>query len=146
MERGASIVRVVLEGSFEGQFLQNWRGVSRRLCASLSVCFFQYTAPSQLAFIISCSTEFLVSLGFLDCIRSADTSGVETSFHVYINVIDRSIWLVLAPYELNGIGERATIPRGTDPWPFLGLRSNGRVHFDVMELMTWNEFLNLKDL
>jgi hypothetical protein len=92
-----------------------------------------------------CPLQFVVPLGNLEYSRFPDISRVETPFRVCVNAIDRSIWLVLAPYTLDDVGERVPIPRGTDPWPYLGLHSNGRVQFDVMELMTWKEFRTLSN-
>lgn len=92
-----------------------------------------------------CPLRFVFPLGILRYTRSADSSRVETPFHVCVNPIDLSIWLVLAEYTLNDLGDREEIPRSTDPWPYLGLRSDGREKFDVMELMTWEQFQGLVD-
>lgn len=92
-----------------------------------------------------CPLRFVLPLGTLDYIRLADSSRFETSFHVCINPVDRSIWLILAAYTLDQVGDRVLIPRGEDPWPYLGLKSRGRVQFDVMELMTWKEFRKLEN-
>lgn len=89
--------------------------------------------------------QFILPLGTLEYRRFAESSRAETSFRVCINPIDRSIWLVLAPYTLDDLGDRVSFPRGTDPWPYLGLHSDGCVQFDVMELMTWKEFQNLEN-
>lgn len=87
-----------------------------------------------------CPLQFVLPLGTLEYSRFAESSHTETPFRVCVNPIDRSIWLVLGPYTLDDLGDRVSIPPGTDPWPYLGLHSYGRVQFDVMELMTWQEF------
>lgn len=92
-----------------------------------------------------CPLQFVLALGILQYTRIADSSRAETPFRVCVNAIDRSIWLVLAPYTLDDVGDRVPIPRGTDPWPYLGLHSDGRVQFDVMKLMTFEEFHKLGD-
>lgn len=98
-----------------------------------------------------CPLQFVLPLGTLEYSKFADSSRgetsfrVETPFHVYVNPIDRSIWLVLSPYMHDDLGDRESIPWGTDPWPYLGLHADGRVPFDVMKLMTWEEFQTLGD-
>ncbi|MCJ1465563.1 hypothetical protein MMC07_004181 [Pseudocyphellaria aurata] len=92
-----------------------------------------------------CPLQFVLPLGILAWSVSPDSSRCETPFRVCVNPINRSIWLVLAPYEVDYKGDRISIPWGTDPWPWLGLHSHGRVLFDVMELMPWEEFQNLGD-
>lgn len=89
------------------------------------------------------SLQFVLPLDTLEYSQIADSSRAEIPFQVCVNAIDRSIWLVLSPYTLDDLGDRETISRGTDPWPYLGLHSDSRVQFDVMELMTWEEFQNL---
>ena len=92
-----------------------------------------------------CPLRFVLPLGLLEYIRVADSSRVETPFHVCVNPVDLSIWLILASYTLDDLGDRMPISRGTDPWPYLGLHSYGRVQFDVMELMTANDFQGLQN-
>ena len=92
-----------------------------------------------------CPLRFVLPLGTLEYTRIADSLRVETPFHVCVNPVDRSIWLVLSSYTLDDVGDRMPIPRGTDPWPYLGLSSYGRMKFDVMELMTIKELRNLEN-
>lgn len=94
---------------------------------------------------IKCPLQLVLPLGILEYSIFDGSSRTETPFRVCLNPVDRSIWLVFTPDRLDDLGDRVSTPRVTDPWPCLGLNSDGRMQFDVMELMTWKEFQSLED-
>ena len=65
---------------------------------------------------------------------------VETPYYVVLNVIDKSLWLVLAPYYTDDIYVDHEISMEQDTWAFLNTHSNGRGSFDIMRIATWDEF------
>ncbi|KAL8708509.1 MAG: hypothetical protein Q9225_007591 [Loekoesia sp. 1 TL-2023] len=65
-----------------------------------------------------------------------------TSYLVCIDIVDRSIWLVMSPYGFRRSydGGRSSICEDVDTWRDIRAKANGRPSFDVMRLMSWDEF------
>ena len=87
--------------------------------------------------------QYIYSIGMLEYTNRAGSTGTTTPFTVGINPVDRSIWLILTPYSLDGVGNRVPIPLNIDTWPYTGTMANNRPPFDVIQIATWTEFIAL---
>ncbi|KAK4695623.1 hypothetical protein P7C71_g2164, partial [Lecanoromycetidae sp. Uapishka_2] len=86
--------------------------------------------------------KYVYPLGRLEAVyQTGDLA--QTPFRVCINPVDRSIWLVMAPYNLDGVGEKDSIPANEDTWPYFLTKANGRTQFDVMQVASWKDFIAL---
>lgn len=102
------------------------------------------TAPN-----VKSPTQYIYSLGMLEYTKQAGSIGTETPFKVGINPVDRSVWLIMTPYSLDGVGNRVPIPLNVDTWPYAGTTATTgtppkkRDTFDVIQIATWAEFVAL---
>jgi hypothetical protein len=96
--------------------------------------------------------QYIVPLGFLQCVtthtyrtRSTYSSRpIDTPFGIVLNIVDKSLWMVLGSYSRDGIEPYEPIPVIDNNWDFLPMPANGRPTFDVMQILTWRDFIALE--
>ena len=67
-----------------------------------------------------------------------------TPFKVFIDPLNKSLWLILDPHRVDEDGEDDSIPGSANTWDFLPSKSNGRSSFDILKLFDWGELDALK--
>jgi hypothetical protein len=96
--------------------------------------------------------RYIVPLGFLQCVaththgtRSTGSSEPwDTPFAIVLNIVDNSLWMVLGKFRMD-VNELAEPIEETDNnWDFLPESANGRPSFDVMQILTWRDFIALE--
>jgi len=95
--------------------------------------------------------QYIVPLGFLQCVahthRSRSNRSSEpmnTPFTIVLNIVDKSLWMVLDKYRRDITEEDVAIPANANGWDFLPEPANGRPSFDVMQILTWRDFTALE--
>ncbi|KAL8765211.1 MAG: hypothetical protein Q9209_007644 [Squamulea sp. 1 TL-2023] len=73
-------------------------------------------APPPIQYILPLGALEVVPKDFFGKVGRGDY----TPFRVCMNPVDKSIWLVMRPYLIDGIGERDPIPSSSNTWNFLG--------------------------
>ena len=96
--------------------------------------------------------QYIVPLGFLQCVaththgtRSTGSSKPwDTPFAIVLSIVDNSLWMVLGKFRMD-VNELAEPIEETDNnWDFLPESANGRPSFDVMQILTWKDFIELE--
>jgi len=93
--------------------------------------------------------QYALHLGALEAIPASknysDVNKIGTPFHVWIDAVTRSVWLVLDPNPIDGLGDPVPIDARDDPWNYLPSPRNSRPSFDVMLVLTRNEIGTIDD-
>ncbi|KAL8787055.1 MAG: hypothetical protein Q9213_002397 [Squamulea squamosa] len=93
--------------------------------------------------------QYIFPLGILEAVSKATFNeggrGVETPFRVCMNPVDKSIWLVMVSYLIDGLGERDPIPESCNTWKFLRVRDIAAEPFDVMKILSWEQFTEVDE-
>lgn len=65
----------------------------------------------------------------------------DTFYLACIDIVDRSLWLVVSPFGFHksDYGERCPT-KDVDTWRYICAKAYGRPSFDVMRLIFWDEF------
>ena len=102
---------------------------------------------------ITSPVQYIVELGYLQCVathtyrtRSTWSSKpINTPFVIVLNIVDKSLWMVLGKYRRDTTwnDEDEPIPVNANSWDFLPEPANGRPSFDVMQILTWKDFIAL---
>jgi hypothetical protein len=97
--------------------------------------------------------QYIVKLGYLQCVathtfrtRSTWSSKpIDTPFAIVLNIVDKSLWMVLGKHRRDRgfTEEEEPIPANANSWDFLPAPANGRPSFDVMQILTWKDFIAL---
>jgi hypothetical protein len=97
--------------------------------------------------------QYIVTLGYLQCVATHTHSTranwsskpMNTPFAIVLNIVDKSLWMVLGKHrrDTNFSEEDEPIPANANGWDFLPEPANGRPSFDVMQILTWKEFIAL---
>jgi hypothetical protein len=96
--------------------------------------------------------QYVVPLGYLQCVaththRTRSTYStqptINTPFTIVLNIVDKSIWMVLDKETRDCNPEPVPIPANANGWDFLPEPSTDRPSFDVMQILTWDEFIAL---
>jgi len=96
--------------------------------------------------------QYIVRLGFLQCVAThthgtrstCSSEPMNTPFSIVLNIVDKSLWMILGEYRRDMIEEYVPIPANANSWDFLPEPANGRPSFDVMQILTWRDFIALK--
>ena len=98
--------------------------------------------------------QYIVTLGYLQCVATHTHSTratwsskpMNTPFVIVLNIVDKSLWMVLGKHRRDGVffyEEDEPIPANANGWDFLPALANGRPSFDVMQILTWKDFIAL---
>jgi hypothetical protein len=68
---------------------------------------------------------------------------MDIPFDIVLNIVDKSLWMVLGKYRRDDIEEEDPISANENSWNFLPEPANGRPSFDVMQILTWKDFIAL---
>ena len=70
---------------------------------------------------------------------------MNTPFAIILNIVDKSLWMVLGKHrrDTDFSEEDEPIPADANSWDFLPEPANGRLSFDVMQILTWKDFVVL---
>jgi hypothetical protein len=68
---------------------------------------------------------------------------MNTPFLIVINIVDKSLWMVLCKDEEDYYETGVLIRANANGWDFLPEPANGRPSFDVMQILTWKDFTAL---
>ena len=101
---------------------------------------------------IKSPVQYTVRRGFLQCVaththgtRSTGSSKpMNTPFAIVLDIVDKSLWTVLGHYIMDVIEQAEPIPVTANNWDFLPEPANGRPSFDVMQILTWKDFISLE--
>jgi hypothetical protein len=97
--------------------------------------------------------QYVVTLGYLQCVATHTyrtrsnwfSKPINTPFIIVLNIVDKSLWMVLGKHRRDGdfTEEDEPIPANASSWDFLPEPANGRPSFDVMQILTWKDFIAL---
>jgi len=95
--------------------------------------------------------QYVVPLGFLQCVAThshrtrttPSSKPMETPFAIVLNIVDKSIWMVLGTYRRDVDELAVPIPANANSWDFLPEPANRHRSFDVMQILTWEDFISL---
>ena len=96
--------------------------------------------------------QYIVHLGCLQCVatythgtRSTGSSKPwNTPFAIVLNIVDKSLWMVLGKFRMDINEPDEPIEETDNNWDFLPESANGRPSFDVMQILTWKDFIELE--
>ena len=78
-------------------------------------------------------------LGLLEAGRIDDQYTQSTPFNVFVNVANRSLWIVLDREPIDSYGNRTRMAKSENPRSCLPSPQGDRPQFDALEIMKWGE-------
>jgi len=92
--------------------------------------------------------QYIVPLGFLQCVAThthgTRSTGSSKPWDTPFTIVDKSLWMVLGKFRMDVNELAVPIPASANNWDFLPEPANGRPSFDVMQILTWRDFIALE--